>query len=79
MMTKMMMNGANWISMSVDPNGAAPLACAKAGVINKGKGSGKPAEKEEAGAARAVYIPARETKAMRVTHRREVGLAEIPR
>src|SRR6185437_1283156 len=50
--------------MSVDPSGAAPLACAKAGVINKGTGSEKPAELR-AGAARPVYIPGRAAKAMR--------------
>ena len=55
MMTKMMTNGANWISMSVDPNGVAPLACAKAGVINKGKAPGKPAEIEGRRGAGVLY------------------------
>ena len=40
MIAKMTTNGANWISMSGDPNGDAPLAWAKAGVMNKGGSSG---------------------------------------
>ena len=45
MMPKMTTNGANWISMSVDPKADAPLAWAKAGVMNKGESSGGAPEK----------------------------------
>jgi hypothetical protein len=45
--------------MSVDPNGVAPLACAKAGVINKGTGSEKPAEIEGRRGAAGLYTGAR--------------------
>ena len=36
MIAKITMNGANWMSMSDEPNPLAPLAWAKAGVMNKG-------------------------------------------
>jgi hypothetical protein len=44
--------------MSVDPNGLEPLACAKAGVINKGTGSGRPAEIEDRRGAAGLYTGA---------------------
>ena len=57
-MTKMMTKGANWISISVDPIGAAPLACAKAGVINKVR-LRKAGHPQRAGAAARLYTGAR--------------------
>jgi hypothetical protein len=39
MIANMTTNGANWMSMSGDPKPVAPLAWAKAGVMNKGYNS----------------------------------------
>jgi hypothetical protein len=36
MIAKITTNGANWINVSIDPSGDAPVAWAKAGEINKG-------------------------------------------
>ena len=65
MIANMTTKGANWISMSDDPKAVAPLAWAKAGVMNKGYNS-----KAERSAPcrglfkRAAYIAGRAVKAI---------------
>jgi hypothetical protein len=53
MIAKITTNGANWINVSIDPNGDAPVAWAKAGEISKG---GAPAARRNEGSAKTGLI-----------------------
>ena len=66
MIAKMTTKGANWISMSDDPSGPAPLAWANAGVMNKGYNSEGAAASGLRGVLRGgAYITGGAAKAMR--------------